>query len=496
MKTAGINKMVESAPGILATRPEDVLGRPMLSDAVDAVEACDEPDCRIALLTPYDGGNLGDAAIQDAMIENIRLRLPRVRLTGISLSCENFLKRHGDDAFPLCETDRPFYKMVRGGSGKWQGEGQGFPSTVVQKVLNISIVKKILRRIPSLETALKAFPASVKEFRHCLDGYRFLRTQDLLIVSGGGQLDEDWGGPWGHPFALFKWSVLARLAKVPYVVASVGACTVRSTAARLLVSGAMRLARYRSYRDKNSRDIVARLMRRASSDPIVPDLAFGLSLSEIPQSARIRSLAAGREVIAISPIAFAKPHNWPQSDPQLYGRYLTQLVGVIAILLDRGHFLVMVSSSRGDDESVIPEILGRLDEESKRKVESQIYVPQIATWRDYVNVVREVDFLIASRLHSTILGFIAHRPTVAISFDPKVDWAMEDLGQTEYLLHIRDFVTQDVIKALERIQLHRAEVMEKLAAYQSRNTSALARQYDSLTEMAVSGRQSRLSIQD
>src|SRR6185437_9395874 len=53
-----------------------------------------------------------------------------------------------------------------------------------------------------------------------------------LIVSGGGQLDEEWGGAWGHPFALFKWAMLARLAKVPLAFASVGACKAASTTSR------------------------------------------------------------------------------------------------------------------------------------------------------------------------------------------------------------------------------------------------------------------------
>ena len=61
------------------------------------------------------------------------------------------------------------------------------------------------------------------------------------------------------------------------------------------------------------------------------------------------------------------------------------------------------------------------------------------TWRDLVATFREVDFVIVSRLHSAILGFVADKPMVAISFDPKVDWVMEDLGQADYLLHIRDF---------------------------------------------------------
>src|SRR5689334_1605099 len=66
---------------------------------------------RIALLTPYSGGNLGDAAIQDAMIANLRNRFPGALFSGISLNSINFLQQHGLDAFPLCATRLPFYGM-------------------------------------------------------------------------------------------------------------------------------------------------------------------------------------------------------------------------------------------------------------------------------------------------------------------------------------------------------------------------------------------------
>ena len=59
------------------------------------------PSPRIALVTPYTGGNLGDAAIQDAMIANLRQRMPGAQFFGITLSCDNFLKQHGVGAFPL-----------------------------------------------------------------------------------------------------------------------------------------------------------------------------------------------------------------------------------------------------------------------------------------------------------------------------------------------------------------------------------------------------------
>ena len=79
----------------------------------------------------------------------------------------------------------------------------------------------------------------------------------------------------------------------------------------------------------------------------------------------------------------------------------------------------------------------------------QIFFPPIKTWRDLVAVLREADYLIASRLHGTILSFVSKTPVVAISFDPKVDWVMEDLKQSEYLLHITDFTAAEVLRTLK-----------------------------------------------
>jgi hypothetical protein len=67
-----------------------------------------EPCPQVALLTPYTGGNLGEAAIQDAMIANLRWRMPNAQFLGITLNCHNFLKQHGVGAFPLLADSMPF----------------------------------------------------------------------------------------------------------------------------------------------------------------------------------------------------------------------------------------------------------------------------------------------------------------------------------------------------------------------------------------------------
>jgi len=126
-------------------------------------------------------------------------------------------------------------------------------------------------------------------------------------------------------------------------------------------------------------------------------------------------------------------------------------------------------------------------EEMKCSLDGRVLCPTINTWRDLVAVLRDADYLIASRLHGTILGFVTQTPAVAISFDPKVDWVMEDLDQTDYLLHIRDFTAEDVLNALDRLTVCRDAVIERLASYRQGilANSPSARQYDSLAALAL-----------
>jgi polysaccharide pyruvyl transferase WcaK-like protein len=270
---------------------------------------------------------------------------------------------------------------------------------------------------------------------------------------------------------------------------------IKSKTARLLMSATLRLARYRSYRERNTRALAASLLPAAEKDPVVPDHVLAMPFSEMPRPAGIRALAEGRTIIAISPIAYAKPQKWPSENRTTYERYMAQMARVMSELLDRGYFLVIVCSSLWDDESAIADLLENLDERSKAMLTHQMHMPSIATWRDLVGSLLDVDFLIASRLHSVILGLVAQTPTVAISFEPKVEWVMEDLDQTDYLVRIRDFVAEDVIAALDRISVDRNEVIGHVALSRREILSASAPQYDKLVEFALTSRQSsRLSL--
>jgi polysaccharide pyruvyl transferase WcaK-like protein len=247
------------------------------------------------------------------------------------------------------------------------------------------------------------------------------------------------------------------------------------------------MACYRSYRDNNSRKVASDLLQRAARDSVVPDVAFSLPSSELPSPSGIRSIAREQTVVAISPIAYAKPESWPHQDGELYNRYLQQMARVVSHLIGRDYILVMVWSSVGD-KSVISELVERLDGNSRKRLACQMRIPGIMCWKDFVGALLDVDFLIASRLHSTIFGFLTRTPTLAISFDPKVDWVMKDLDQKDYLLRIHDFTSEDVIQTLDLIQSHKDAVVEKIVTYQHRIYCDFMYQYDRLAKLVATGR--------
>src|ERR1017187_2682653 len=67
---------------------------------------------RIGLLSPYSGGNSGNAAILSAMIANIGRRIGDTEIVGITLNPGFTRRRHGIEAFPLAAISRPYYDIV------------------------------------------------------------------------------------------------------------------------------------------------------------------------------------------------------------------------------------------------------------------------------------------------------------------------------------------------------------------------------------------------
>jgi hypothetical protein len=140
----------------------------------------------------------------------------------------------------------------------------------------------------------------LRVLRHRREVAARLTGFDHVVVSGGGQLDEFWGGAFGHPYTLYRFAGAARRAGARLDILSVGTGTLATRLGRRFVRRALEAASYRSFRDARSREL-AGPAGAAAGDPIVPDLAYGLPVAWLEPAPRARAGSASRRCATPTP---------------------------------------------------------------------------------------------------------------------------------------------------------------------------------------------------
>jgi polysaccharide pyruvyl transferase WcaK-like protein len=435
---------------------------------------------KVALLTPYDGGNLGDAAIQDALIGNLRKYDPQVQLCGITLHPENTAARHHIPCYPLAAISRPYYHAKKNSAiapNNWDTTRRPGRSAEAPTFLERTrrVVRDLLFRI-----GLKPLVRFAQECVHIHRSYRLLRTVDTLVVAGGGQLDDEWGGSWAHPYALMKWTFLSRVAGASVIFLSVGGCRTDLRFTRLFLRIALSLACYRSYRDEGSRQLACSITP-AADGAVIPDLAFSLSCIALSSTATTDSTGLR---VGVSPIAYARPGMWPTEDPAQYERYMTELASFVAALLRRGIVVSLFSSSSPDDQT-FDDLRTRVDPCLASEARARLLFGNVTTVPGLLALLHSLDFVVASRLHGLILSFLAGKPSIALSYDRKVETLMTDVGLKTYCLDIRSFTNENLLATFLRLHADAAPVKSKLTATCCHYDQLLQNQYRLVTEFRV-----------
>ncbi|MBS0375266.1 MAG: polysaccharide pyruvyl transferase family protein [Proteobacteria bacterium] len=422
---------------------------------------------------------MGDQAIVGACLEALR-RDPSVgRITLICLNPARVRALHGVATFPITGLAVHFYSSVAdlfapdepatdargpsadhpvqrpsGAGPRWRGWLKSIPgarSTV-----------GALRRL--LERAANA----PRELLWLWRSWQLVGTLDLLMVAGGGQLDEEWGGPWGHPYSLARWASLCSLRRRPFVIASVGFCRVESFLARGFIRRALKAARYLSCRDPGSAAAADALLRRRKS-VVVADLACGLALD--PGADATNGIAR----VIVSPIAFGRPGSWPVPDPALYQRYLAALAEFTAGLERAGHPITIITTS-SPDWIAVTEFAALLS--AARSADARpLDVRRPRSLEELRAILAAGDVVVASRLHGVILSHLAARPVLAISFDRKVDAHLEDFDQGDLRLDIRTVSAEALQRQFADMLARREAIVAHLRRIASERRSAVLDQF-------------------
>ena len=436
---------------------------------------------RIALLTPYTGGNLGDAAIQEAVISNYKMRYRNADIHLITMCPEQTSRLHRVPSFPIDRSAVSRNSLSFSLSGA-NTDGKGAILRREPESLRWvkTFVKKFALRFPILmqaygfaSTTAQGCRLIHKEMMHIAIAYRFMRGFDFLVASGGGQLDDYWGGPWEHPYALLKWGLIARAVGARFIFLSVGTCSLETRLSMFFIRHALKLADYRSYRDQVSKQLLGHLTF-TQKDAIYPDLAFSY---DIPKALEEQNKPQKPKTVGVSPIAYLSKYSWPKKDLSVYEEYRKHLVLFVEELLLRGYSIVLFSTDI-PDRHVVDEIFDILLKKVGPEAVERLYNPRTHTLEELFAQLSKVNYVVASRLHGILLSHLAYIPVLAISYDRKVDTYMEEIGLSNYCQDIHKLSTKKLIDGFEAMVCNSFLVESRVREITEDYARKLVRQYE------------------
>jgi polysaccharide pyruvyl transferase WcaK-like protein len=432
----------------------------------------------IGILGHYGNSNLGDEAIIQAVLDEVRRRWPAGVVYGISGNPVDTAARYGVSAVSvysgrLQEPSRlPLEAQLASRAPHTRAEGQSLAT-------NARGIGGALRRARRMAGGLlRTAIAAGRELRWSWSCYRRVRQLDLLLVAGSNQMLDNFGGPWGFPYMNFRWSLLARLAGCRVAWLSVGAGPLEAPLSRRLVRVALRLADYVSVRDEGSRRLLVDIgVTRACR--VFPDLAHGLRHDDGPGPAPAAARAGARKaVVGINVMPIYDERYWPDRSPEKYRRYVREVATLAAGLsaAGRGFFLF---GTHPNDTLVADDVLATLAAEHGLRPDRADVVRPSRRVEELLAVIESADVIVATRFHGALLSLLCERPVLALCYYRKTRELMLAFGQdAEFAVTLEELDGADAVARVGRL-LARSE--DLTAAMRPRNKdcrAALAEQYD------------------
>lgn len=410
---------------------------------------------KIGLLNHMGGGNLGDDATQDAVIQNIRSRWPESVIFGFSMNPADTQTRHGIPSYPIrTET--------------WYVDVRPAHSGVTLKTK----VKVALSKYRFLAPLISLF----RELRFIAKSFWIIRSFDLLIISGGGQLLDAWGGPWKFPYTVFKWTLLAKLSHAKCYFLNVGAGPLDHPMGKWFIKSALRVSDYISFRDENSRVLVQKIGFRGEGQ-ISADCVYALdSSARRPHSTAPR----GEPIVGLSPMAYCDPRVYWQKDQAVYQGFIRNLASFGSWLSENHYFLSLFSTDISFDSQTIEDLKTALAAGNGNLPPHRVEHPRIAAIGELLSQMRSMDYIVTCRFHGVVFAHLLNKPVLALSHHPKVSTLMNDLGMARYCVDIRkcdvNLLKETFLALVRNRDEIRSQMAEKLACYRQ----SLSIQFDQL----------------
>jgi polysaccharide pyruvyl transferase WcaK-like protein len=333
-----------------------------------------------------------------------------------------------------------------------------------------SIVFKALRRI---------FIRIPSEWAHWFEAIKILKECRMLIVTGTGILVDHTTGPFGYPYLLFKWSIIAKLCRCKLLFVSVGAGPIYHKVSRWFIKCALKLSSYRSYRDDFSKQYIETIGFKGHGDPIYPDLAFSL-----PKSIMLESGNHDRKgnVVGVGLMDYYGKENKNSIHKQggqdaIYSNYMRKLYSFVTRLFEEKFIVRLLIGDVKYDSSVKKDLLQLIEKNGPKYEVEQIINEPIYDLVELLPQLAKSDIVVSPRFHNIILALMLNIPVISISYNKKFESLMKEFGLNEYCLAIEHLNVNWLLVKIREIKKKADKIIPQIQQKTQENRKALDEQY-------------------
>ncbi len=365
---------------------------------------------RISIFGYYGQGNAGDEAILSALIDGIKTELPSANISVCSANPEETKKSHHVNAFPFFGTSLK------------------------------AIAKGLLRKTRS----------------HYINAIVSFFRSDLIIIGGGGLFfDSKETNKW-----IFGYIDLIHRAKrfgkkVALVGISVG--PLHHKGSEDAIAQAFSLVDLISVRDNTSKNTLIKCGVSPDKIHVIPDLVFTLNSASDERVIEILSTESflygnNQKNIALTPCCYNTAQSgWMQ-------QYIAFCERAIAELDCNLWLIPMQRNDSHDDLAAIETIYSKLSENAKSRA---FILRGRYNAKEIQGIISKSNFVLAERLHGSIMAINTNTPVMSIAYMPKVNGVLELAKLEDNLIANNDFLSGNFIEGT--LQLCRSSAESKIA---------------------------------
>jgi polysaccharide pyruvyl transferase WcaK-like protein len=393
---------------------------------------------RIGLFGLLGSGNLGNDGSLDALVSYLRDRHPDAQLSFMCMGPEQVMARYDLPATPL----------------QWYHPHAGTRAPA-------GLLKLLGRVLDAFRTL------------------RWVRRHDVVIVPGMGILEATLPlRPWNLPYSLLCLCFAGRLVGTRVALVSVGADGIRERVTRWVVTGAARLAHYRSYRDALSREAMRDMGVDVTADEVYPDLAFALP---VPQVSRT---AGG--IVGVGVMDYHGGNDDRREAEEIHRSYVDTIKRFVRWLVDGGR---QVRLFTGDtvDEAVVADIFADLRAHRPALEGSRVVAEPVSDLQDLMRQMATVDTVVATRYHNVLCALKLSKPTLSLGYAAKNDVLMAAMGLAEFCQPARSIDFERLTEQFQTLESRREQLVETMEARNRANLARLEHQFVVLSATLLRG---------